>query len=1136
MSKIFRLYKEGTSTYEDWNNSPAFPYNSASRDTIEDPDGASASHEITSIPSPFARIDLIKNAFKEVCKPDKKTQKVNLDGKTIFHKMVSDTLDVAEIFFNIDKYSGLVEIIKWDPQLMLNELDSSQDVGHRYLSDALRKYLISDGRTYNFNQIRDIYLLNYVKGDNELNIIGATSPATLFFSNANKLDYINDIFFGEDKPFDGDYQPLYKRDFDFVRYLFTLRATINGFATLFPEVEMYLTETFSKINDYAKKTELRSVSSTTLNNYSAITVKDNQQNNIVEVLGNTLYKKTQGVVSTSSDFTIASNIKKDIAPLVLPVVSGTRYSDLNYTVGKWGKTNVAPYVDNEQDLTKRVLPFDGSNHPYITISDLLEDSIVRVPHTMNADNYFAANIKIDKGELSYLLPLKPLLFEYFSAEELCQTMNDGKSMFEMKLLSGDSVYVTLRIPIQGNANIKYIEYERIYYKDGTANIKQNEGGMAELKFTGFVMPLVKFNDVADAIYNVSCVQYSSSTIEFLFYRQGQKLYDIPMYNRSEQGHNWKAFNYYIEKRDFDCIQIRNKNGCCGMMLPLFKLQSNVEAFEFAIDLGTSNTHIEYRKAGENSPKEFVFTCDDRQLCEMFVPTYEDGAQLDLEEEKEFLEKDFIPAVLGADDFLFPTRTVLSCSKTIDWTDTVVPFTLANLPFTYDKRRPLLYNNFKYNIKWGRGDELSVMEAYVNCLMLIVRNKVLLNNGDLQRTKITWFYPISMAPKRLRNLKDVWNRAYIKYFGEGSTSAMTESAAPIQYFFKRYETATTLVNVDIGGGTTDIAFSKNKEIQYVTSFRFAANALFENSFSALDETNGIIDYYKNHFEELFKEKNLHELTSIFNQENNQHPANMASFLFSLKENSIPRKANVNPQKIDFNYVLQQDEHFKVVFILFYTSIIYHIAQMTKTLGLDVPRHISFSGNGSKVVRVISTDSEILANYTKRIFEKVLGKPYNEDGLEIIGLEKGSNPKESLCKGGIVGAGYQSGSGKMVVFKSDCSGIVNDNDTYETIDDNYKKRTVEAVEKFFDFALIEMNADFNFDDNFGVTRQSLDIAIKTAKKDLGTFLTRGINQRCEETGKSDTVEETFFYYPIKGVIQAISKNIYDSLQKEPLPQSN
>ena len=73
MSKIFRLYKEGSDTYQDWNESPAFPYSSNALDTIDDPDGASARNEITSIPSPFARIDLVKRAFKEVCK-------IGLDG------------------------------------------------------------------------------------------------------------------------------------------------------------------------------------------------------------------------------------------------------------------------------------------------------------------------------------------------------------------------------------------------------------------------------------------------------------------------------------------------------------------------------------------------------------------------------------------------------------------------------------------------------------------------------------------------------------------------------------------------------------------------------------------------------------------------------------------------------------------------------------------------------------------------------------------------------------------------------------------------------------------------------------------------------------------------------------------------
>ncbi len=1127
MSKIFRLYKEGTSTYEDWNNSPSFPYNSSSRDTIEDPDGASAKHEITSIPSPFARIDLIKNAFKEICKPDKKTKKINLDGRTIFHKMVSDTLDVAEIFFNIDKYKGLVEIIKWDPSLMLQELDDSRDIGHRYLSDALRKYLKSDAKTYNFGQLKNIYLLNYVNGPDELNIIGATSPSTLFFSNANELDYINDIFFGEDRPFDSEYQPLYKRDFEFVKYMFALRAKINGFASLFPEIDTYLTATFRTLNDAAQKEELRDISTTVLDKLSTITVKDIQQNDIVEVLGFSLYKKSQGVVSTTSEFTIDSTKITEQKPLVLPIESGNRYSELYYTTGKWGKTNVAPYQADEKDLAKRALPFDGSIHPFITISDLLEDTIIRVPHTMNSSNYFVANINIDKSELSYLLPFKPMLFEYFSVEELRQNREDGKPMVEMSTLAGEAgVSVTLRIPIKGNSNIKYIEYTRLYYKDRSADVDRNEGGMTEFKFTGFIMPLIRFNNVTDAIYNVSCVQYLSDKTEFLFYKQGQKLSNVAKSCRNEGEHQVKSDNYFIENSDFDCVQIRNRHGYCGMMIPIFKPQRNVEVFEFAIDLGTSNTHIEYRKGTENS-KVFAFASDDRHLCEMFLPTYEDGAQVDLQEKTELIEKDFIPGAIGENDYYFPTRTVLSCSKTIDWTNTVEPFTLVNLPFTYDKRSALPYNNFKYNIKWGKGDENSIIEAYVNCLMLIIRNKVLLNNGDLQRTKITWFYPISMAPKRLRNLKQTWDAAYTKYFGTGATSHMTESSAPIQYFFKRYATATSLVNVDIGGGTTDIAFAKNKEIQYVTSFRFASNALFENSFSGLDEHNGIIDWHKNEILKLLEEKHLSELTSIFNSPNNQHPANMASFLFGLKDNSIPKRESVNPKSIDFNHILQEDENFKIVFILFYTSIIYHIAQITKSLNLDVPRHISFSGNGSKVVRIVTTDTKILANYTKRIFEKVLEKPYGKE-LELLGLEKDSNPKESTCKGGIICTDDEDQRDRAIVFKSDCSGIVNSTDTYDSIDEFYKKRTIAAVESFFNFALIEMNSAFNFDDNFGVTSNSLRIAIDTAKKDLETYLDKGISQRCEEAEASDIIEETFFYYPIKGVLQAISNEIYKSLQ--------
>ena len=154
MSKIFRL-GEGSNTYTDWNESPSFPYNSNNRKKISDPDGATAKKEITSIPSPFARIDLVKNAFREVC--DSK----NLDGQTIFHKMVSDAFDIGEIFFNIDRFGDKVEIITWNPDECISQMVASTCVGHKYLGDALQKYLDADSKVYNFDSMKNIYILNY---------------------------------------------------------------------------------------------------------------------------------------------------------------------------------------------------------------------------------------------------------------------------------------------------------------------------------------------------------------------------------------------------------------------------------------------------------------------------------------------------------------------------------------------------------------------------------------------------------------------------------------------------------------------------------------------------------------------------------------------------------------------------------------------------------------------------------------------------------------------------------------------------------------------------------------------------------------------------------------------------------------
>ena len=1111
MSKIFRL-GEGSNTYTDWNGSPSFPYNSNSRKKIQDPDGATAKKEITSIPSPFARIDLVKNAFREVCDSQ------NLDGQTIFHKMVSDAFDIGEIFFNIDRFNDKVEIITWNPGNCIAEMLNSDREAHQHLGNALQKYLQSDAKAYNFGSMQNIYILNYKNGRKELNIIGATSPATLFFSNANDLSYLsNELSFEKDKPFDTTYNPLFKRDAQYVKALFLFRKCFSGFASVFPELDDYFELTFQNLSSELRE-EIRNLNVNDAGNYGIISVNQGAQNDIVEILGQQLYKLNGTTSIENSDFLIDST-KCDEHILVLPIDRGNTYRDLVYVTEKWGDQKFALAYDT-RDIAERTLPSRGDKQPYLTISDFLEPQIIRVPYLLNEDEFYTAHVRKNGEEATFLLPLKPLFFKYFSTEDII-----NNQMIIVSTISKSSANVTLRIPIRSKKQRKFVEYTRTYYDSGAEpDEANNKGTVCEMKISGFVMPNVRFMRPEEAIYKVGLVMMSANRYKLSFYNGDQILRNINPSIRQGESELAKNAVYTISQGNFDYIRLSANATAHSILIPKFKTQTINNEFKFAVDLGTSNTHIEVSKNGRESE---AYGYLKSPVSKFFVQTFDDhGGPKNLQIEHNIMEKDMHPCKVGyGSDFRFPTRTILSCAKSIDWFANLNCFEMHNIPLTYGKRVELSYNDYQYDIKWGTEEkDKAMLRCYVEDLLFMLRTKVIVEGGDLAKTKLTWFFPISMPGGRKQKLTRIWSEKFSEYFPNSANSPepMSESYAPVLHYRNENTTVSNLVNIDIGGGTTDVAYFVDKELSFVTSFKFAANDIFQDAYAKDTVNNGIVDAYKDRIKAVLEsnatDSAVRDVLSIFDSDNNRHPANMASFLFSLRDNQNLK--NVNKNKIDFNELLQDDEQFKIVFVIFYTAIIYHIAQIVKLKRLPMPRHISLSGNGSKVIKIISTDCSILSSYTKKIFEMVTEQTFGSNPLGIFGLDK-EGSKESTCKGGILGSEPDGNLEKQVILKSTGNELLSDV-VFGSIDEAYKKTVEQSAQKFFEF-FFSLCSKFNMKDNFGITNNSINTAKQYCNQDLATFINRGLDIQRKDYEDSDPLRETLFFYPLKGFLSNLINHL-------------
>lgn len=1157
MGHLFRIIAKGqapVSPTVDWSNMSATPYNLGYVNKIQDT--TTTQKEITSIPSPFARIELVKEAFNKVISGSVNgmtVQQINslLHGSSVYHKTVSDTLDVAQLFYSYPSKKNVIDILVWNPQSGIQDLMNSTDTSHQVVGRTLDMFLQQDSQgsdPYNFGKMNNVYLLRYKgPGYKPMHIIGATSPATLFFSTANDESAISPyLCFGTDYAFDGNYASLDQRTPDFIKYLFALRASNPKFVAWYPELANYMDAVFMVLGNDLKN-EIASIQNAAIQQaqqggqsyvdsvYSPITF--NYQNNAYQVEVNGFPLHYQSVkVKGNSDFEIKpSKDEVQHPPLVLPIINGNIYANLTYVGVKFGQNiKVKPYV--VEDLNSRCLPGINLSYPYLTISDFLDDKIIQLPSEINDSDYFDGNFSSNSGRKnSYLLPILPAYFDYFTIDDLMGKSPSGKNTIDIKTVAGDGVEVVLRIPIQRGYEI---EYKRIYNVDVKADKDNNNGAVvvASDNFAVGVFPPVKYANRQDAHYRVALFNDFSlnreSSCKFHCEQKGFFTPDYVVRNVDVQG-DIRSKTYILEQEVFDCIRISvltdlphaERRGC-GLLIPKFKARAGSGSWAFAIDFGTSNTHIEYTQGANQLPQPFSYGSDQVQVSMVCRPTHK---------VMEHVNGEFVPELIGAGGMChFPMRTVLCIDKNNSGVNETgnggyVALGNASPAFMYNKVDVGIgYNDYVPNLKWSdvNSENEDRIRCYIESLLLLIRTKVLQEGGSLSQTQIKWFYPISMSNNKLALFGQIWDDAYHKLFNTaGVPVRITESVAPYAYFQETERNVTNIVTIDIGGGTTDIVVADNGGIKLVTSVRFAADAIFGDTLVSINNgrLNGIIRQFKDDF--INGLANLDELCSMLEEKTRGDRGNsqeVASFLFSLADNDAVKQGRLQ-DKLDFNKILQRDNSQKVVFYIFFTAIMYHLANLMKVKELDMPTNIAFSGNGSKVISVLSPDKEALERLTLKMFERIYKK--NSGSIKLIINNK--NPKEATCKGGLLikDTPANISDKKAVLLGTNKSDLVS-YQRYREIS-GMREDIREEIMSFVDMIAQDLKDDINLKKEFGIDDASVRIAVGCFNDDsnLKAYIDKGVKLKLDskEVNQDDVIEESLFFYPIIGVMNDISDKI-------------
>lgn len=748
----------------------------------------------------------------------------------------------------------------------------------------------------------------------------------------------------------------------------------------------------------------------------------------------------------------------------------------------------------------------------IDISSYFTSTLIRLPYRISRDNFKSVVYQNDSDDrnFDFLLPFKPEVVALYKEQEIDSQIH----------INRNSVTVFLRY----NGKVYQKDYGDDILKPGMGRIVDMDA--AKINFDLGIFPnILSYKEqennyfkvlVVAADEDVEAPNLTIDQISLSFFKNdengfapiheldpgttGAQYCVLPSVVRSRQ--NTKDVEggtkfYELFNTSFNVIEVKLL-GHSGLVIPVWnQSRPTNDTFTYAIDLGTSNTFMSRCKNGENNMPE-LFKMD-RPMVNYLHETSRDqqfSMTRRIEEPifgkaKNKIKTEFLPALLDGKDYKFPIRTAVCGIR--NKSDEPKLFDNHNIAFFYEKLMANDDQQIYTDIKWNENEAL--LRVFIRELLLIVKCDILQRDGDLDRTRLIWFRPLSFMGNTRSIYRDIWTSEpeRILAIRPNQIDCFSESEAPYYYFKKKdyIKDSDAVTVIDIGGGSTDFVYFKDNIPQMANSVHFGCDVLWENGFNEFKDAkeNGIYNRYADTLR--FRRADLEALNECFKHVDNVKTKDIINFWLS------------NAEFCDIKKRLSND--FKPVFVYHLTSILYYMASMYKDYNLAAPRTVVFSGNGSKYIdSFVCPESKVLKLIIDLVFGKVFG------GVHNVNLELPSERKESTCYGGL----YRDPNAPDVPEKVYQGDVSHNYERVGDINHNFAALKLNLLGKYTQFnALYKDVLDLLKKEHIIDNTADTSKYVKTAEMDMGTPLNTYYKTQVKEKYQDEVaLYDSVFFLPI------------------------